>query len=256
MSARWCVNNSMHVNHKVNAMIADEIYEHICLGLDRELTDREEISKDIAIMGKAYVEMFFADFDRSAYERIGAIVMNCNPFTNGHRYLIEQALKTVDFLIIFVVEEDKSVFPFEVRMACVKEGVADLKNVMVVPSGDLILSQRTFPEYFVKIADEDIVKNVEYDITLFAEQIAPELGITHRFVGEEPTDGVTREYNEAMKRILPAHGIELIEIPRKEIEGRVISATTVRKCLETGDLESLDMLIPETTKRILYWENK
>ena len=34
---------------------------------------------------------------------VGAIVMNCNPFTMGHRYLIETAASQVDRLYVFVL---------------------------------------------------------------------------------------------------------------------------------------------------------
>ena len=61
--------------------------------------------------------------------------MNCNPFTLGHRYLIEQASEKVDHLYVFVVEEDKSFFPFSDRIGLVKKGTADLKNITVKPSG-------------------------------------------------------------------------------------------------------------------------
>ncbi len=182
--------------------------------------------------------------------------MNCNPFTYGHRYLIEQALGKVDFLIIFVVEEDRSVFSFEERFAMVSAGVADLWNIKVVPSGPFILSQTTFPEYFIKAADEDLVRNVENDITIFAEKIAPYLHINYRFVGEEPEDGVTREYNEAMKRILPRHGIELVEIPRKKLGNRFVSASAVRECLERNDRKALEKLVPKTTMDILFLNNE
>lgn len=53
---------------------------------------------------------------------IGSIVMNCNPFTLGHRYLVEEASRQSDLLYIFVVEEDKSDFPFEDRFNMVKAG--------------------------------------------------------------------------------------------------------------------------------------
>ena len=185
---------------------------------------------------------------------MGSIVMNCNPFTYGHRYLIEQALKKVDYLIIFVVEEDKSVFSFTERFVMVCEGVADLENVKVVPSGPFILSRTTFPEYFIKIRDEELEQNVENDITLFAEKIAPRLNIRYRFVGEEPEDDVTNEYNNAMKRILPQNGVELIEIPRKMQNRKVISASKVREILEHDTIRGLCELIPETTLQILFDE--
>jgi [citrate (pro-3S)-lyase] ligase len=205
----------------------------------------------------AYLERYFSDFQPDGI--VGAIVMNCNPFTKGHRYLIEQALGMVDHLIIFVVEEDKSIFSFHERLAMVREGTRDLRNVTVVPSGNFILSQTTFPEYFVKIEDEDMADNAEYDITLFAEAIAPKLHITYRFVGEEREDGVTAAYNLAMKKILPVYGIRLVEIPRKTIadeDGTAISASLVRDRLEQETLEELSDLLPESTVRVLgmSWE--
>jgi citrate lyase synthetase len=117
----------------------------------------------------------------------------------------------------------------------VREGTKDLENVTVVPSGNFILSQTTLPEYFVKIEDEDMTDNAEYDITLFAETIAPKLHITYRFAGEEREDEVTAAYNLAMKKILPEHSIQLVEIPRKTVaDGNetAISASLVRERLE------------------------
>jgi len=76
--------------------------------------------------------------------------MNCNPFTLRHRYLIEKALEQCGYLIIFVVQEDKSAFPFEDRLRLVREGTADLDHVAVIPSGKFVLSSLTFSEYFNK----------------------------------------------------------------------------------------------------------
>lgn len=151
---------------------------------------------------------------------------------------------------------DQSVFTFDERFVLVHVGVSDLSNVMVVPSGQFILSQNTFPEYFIKVEDEDLVKNAEYDIMLFAEQIAPRLNITYRFVGEEPQDAVTNEYNQAMKRILPQKGIRVIEIPRKENDDGIISASFVRKCMEEDNRTKLKELIPRSTWEILFGEMK
>jgi citrate lyase synthetase len=170
------------------------------------------------------------------------------------------ACEVVDYLIIFVVEESRSLFSFQERFAMVREGTRDLENVTVVPSGNFILSQLTFPEYFVKIEDEDLTDNAEYDITLFAEAIAPKLHITYRFVGEEREDEVTAAYNSAMKKILPEHGIQLVEIHRKKVadgDDTAISASLVRKRLEQESPEELRDLLPESTVRVLgmSWEN-
>jgi [citrate (pro-3S)-lyase] ligase len=72
--------------------------------------------------------------------KIGAVVMNCNPFTLGHRYLIEYAASKVTHLYIFAVEEDKSIFPFKDRFDLIKAGTAGLKNSTVLPSGKFIIS--------------------------------------------------------------------------------------------------------------------
>ena len=252
--AKWFIDKLHHCNYKTNKIYADAIYKAIRTVLEMpgrsgDLIDM--INQNPAVV-EIYLNCYFYNFNPNLYGKIGSIVMNCNPFTNGHRYLIEESLKYVDFLILFVVEEDKSVFTFDERFAFVNAGVSDLQNVMVVPSGEFILSQRTFPEYFRKIEDEDLINNVEYDITLFAEQIAPRLNITYRFVGEEPQDAVTNEYNQAMKRILPQKGINVIEIPRKENGNGIISASLVRKYLEDGDREALKGLIPKSTWEILF----
>lgn len=251
----WMIDNPKHCNDKMNSRYADIIFEKIKPFLTQEVSESgERIEFEGDAIKKVYLDRYFSEFTPSKYNKIGSIVMNCNPFTYGHRYLIEQALNTVDFLIIFVVEEDRSVFTFDERFVMVCEGVADLNNVMVVPSGPFILSQTTFPEYFIKTADEDLVENVENDITLFAEKIAPQLNIKYRFVGEEPEDAVTNEYNLAMKRILPKNGIELVEIPRKERNGKYISASSVRKCLEDNNMAELEKLVPKSTMRVLFGE--
>ena len=36
--------------------------------------------------------------------------MNCNPFTKGHKYLIEKASKENDVVHLFILTEDKSEF--------------------------------------------------------------------------------------------------------------------------------------------------
>jgi cytidyltransferase-like protein len=259
LPAEWAVNCLEHCNYKANRVMANEIYEFLKDKL-QEKTEPQGTggwTPQVNVMLDAYLERYFSDFQPDGI--VGAIVMNCNPFTKGHRYLIEQALGMVDHLIIFVVEEDKSIFSFHERLAMVREGTRDLRNVTVVPSGNFILSQTTFPEYFVKIEDEDMADNAEYDITLFAEAIAPKLHITYRFVGEEREDGVTAAYNLAMKKILPVYGIRLVEIPRKTIadgDGTAISASLVRDRLEQETLEELSDLLPESTVRVLgmSWE--
>lgn len=206
--------------------------------------------KELAEYKKALTDWYDQTFSMT----IGSVVMNCNPFTLGHRFLVEQALKQCDFLIVFVVQEDKSRFPFEDRLRLVKEGVADLKNVAVFPSGKFVLSSLTFSEYFNKSELQDRTIDTSLDVTVFAREIAPCLHITKRFAGEEPFDAVTRQYNETMRRVLPEYGIEFVVFPRKTDargEGAVISASRVRELLGKGDFEAIRSLVPESTYRYL-----
>lgn len=177
----------------------------------------------------------------------GAIVMNCNPFSLGHKYLIEYASGKVDNLVVFVVEEDKSFFKFADRIELVRQGSAEFGNVTVIPSGNFIISSKTMPGYFDKDALQEVQLDASLDLEIFARHISRALNITVRFAGEEPTDKFTRQYNQQMREILPNYGIRFVEIPRKEFGGRAISASLVRKILKTDDRSDLLNLVPKTT---------
>lgn len=132
-----------------------------------------------------------------------------------------------------------------------RRGTADLKNITVLPSGKYIISSLTFTAYFEKSEHQDRVIDPSMDVELFGTYIAPALGITVRFAGEEPLDNITRQYNETMAKILPRYGIEFEEIPRKEQDGEVISASRVRKLLETKDFAEIAKIVPPTTLEYL-----
>lgn len=186
------------------------------------------------------------------YGKNGSIVMNCNPLTYGHKYLIEYASKQVDHLYVFVVQEDKSVFSFKDRFKMVRACAKEYPNVIVVPSGRYIISSLTFAEYFTKqAADPSTVIDASRDVNIFGKYIAPSLNITVRYAGEEPIDYITAQYNQSMKRILPKYGIEFIEIPRYKDKSGLISATKVRKALQANNYDVVRGLVPETTYQIL-----
>lgn len=180
-----------------------------------------------------------------------AVVVNCNPFTLGHRYLIEYAAAQCQTLHVFVLWEDKSSFPSEVRYRLVKEGVQHLSNVIVHKGKDYIISDATFPSYFIKEYQELVETHTRLDLEIFGKYIAPALGIHMRFVGEEPYCKVTAAYNAIMQEVLPAYGIDVRIIPRKLNEGQPISASRVRELLRTGKLHEVSALVPETTYRFL-----
>lgn len=175
-----------------------------------------------------------------------SVVMNANPFTRGHQYLLERAAAENDAVRCFVVSEDISLVPFDARLALVKAGSAHLPNVTVHPSGSYIISSATFPSYFLK--EERLITETQarLDIEVFA-RIASVMGITRRYIGEEPFSQITRVYNEVMAGQLPAHGIECVLLPRKAEGGAVISASQVRQLIHDGALEMIRPFVPETT---------
>ena len=175
-----------------------------------------------------------------------ALVMNANPFTLGHQYLVETAAKNCDTLHLFVLSEDASLVPFSVRKKLVKEGTAHIPNVVLHDSGPYIISSATFPSYFLKDEAAVIDGHARLDLAVFSK-IAQALNVTERYVGEEPTSQVTGLYNKIMAQELPKAGIVCHIIPRKEVGGKAISASTVRLALQNGDWETLKILVPPTT---------
>lgn len=188
---------------------------------------------------------------------IGAIIMNCNPFTNGHRYLIAKALEMAGHLYVFVVEENLSDFSFTDRLDLVHRGTVEFGDrVKVLPGGSFIISSFTFPEYFDKTQLTTEKVDSSNDIAIFGAIIAPSLGISHRFVGEEPYCNVTSQYNQTMRSILPYMGVTVHEIPRVAHDGRAISASLVRACLKDGNFGLLRDLVPPSTLAYLMENRK
>lgn len=255
----WFTDETVHTNKIGNEVIADGIFNIIVknfpdITFEKKLFTLQNLkTADINLEKDTQFNEYLKEISKYRIDEgtVGAIVMNCNPFTLGHRYLIETALKHVDSLIIFVVEEDKSFFPFEDRFKLIKEGISDLQNVIVIPSGSFIISALTFPGYFYKENDNSAIIDSSNDIDIFGKYIAPTLNIKKRFVGEEPIDRITKQYNETMKERLPLYGIECIEIKRKEDSENVISASRVRKYLKDKNFEKIKEIVPDTTYKYL-----
>ncbi len=194
-------------------------------------------------------------FYRRERPKVGAVVVNCNPFTLGHQYLLQTAARDCDYLHVFVVSEDASFFSYADRLALVRAGVATMPErdrIHVHPGSQYLVSKATFPTYFIK--DQGIIDMAAtaVDLRIFREHIAPALQITHRYVGNEPFCPVTRRYNadmhhwleEAPDRCPP---VRVVEIERTATGGRAISATEVRRHIIAGDLMALRDLVPPTT---------
>ena len=177
-------------------------------------------------------------------EKIGAAVMNCSPFTLGHRYLVETAARECDRLYIFVLSEDAGPIRAKDRLEMVRLGTADIPNVTVLPTGPYLISSATFPTYFLKERDNAAHVQCALDIEIFARYFAPHFHITHRFVGTEPLSPMTQQYNEQLKALLP---LQVVEIPRLEQESTPVSATAVRSAIERRDHDAAKKLVPQTT---------
>lgn len=179
-----------------------------------------------------------------------ALVMNCNPFTYGHQFLIEKAAAESEIVYLFVVETEKSVFPFATRWELIKRGTAHLDNVVMVKTDDYLVSRVSFPKYFLKDthADEITANQARLDLTVFINHIAPTLNITKRYVGTENYCVTTASYNHEMKELLPKHGIEVIEVKRKALGvDDYISASKIRKALQEDNWEAIHEKVPQTT---------
>lgn len=175
-----------------------------------------------------------------------AVVMNANPFTLGHLHLVERAAMENDIVHLFVLSEEAGPIPFAIRKRLVEMGTAHLPNVICHDSGPYIISNATFPSYFLKDKDDVIRTHAALDLEIFGK-IAPCLHITRRYVGEEKASLVTALYNETMLHRLPALGVECRVVPRLERNSQPVSASTVRQAIHDGNLESIRPLVPETT---------
>ncbi len=184
--------------------------------------------------------------------RSAAIVMNANPFTRGHRYLIERAASENDWLHLFLLSEEAGPIPYAVRKRLVQEGVADLPNVILHDSDAYIISSATFPSYFLREGDAAILAQAGLDLAVFG-RIAQVLDIRARYAGEEPDSHVTSLYNRTMAARLPKMGIAFREIPRLREQGQVISASTVREAIQRGRLDQVAWMLPNTTRS--YFES-
>lgn len=201
-----------------------------------------------------WIQNIKKDLDKDEYS---AIVMNANPLTLGHEYLVDKALEEARDLIIFVLEEDASYFSAKDRYEIVKNHYHNNDRVHVYKSGPYIISRATFPTYFLKKDTDKLKVYTELDAKIFAKRIAKDLNIKKRYFGTEPIDKVTEKYNEMMKKILFEYGVESEFIERKKINDEYISASKLRDGIET-DFESIKKYLSQDVyeylkERCLHW---
>ncbi len=181
----------------------------------------------------------------------GCVVINANPLTKGHLHLIRNARSFHDELIVFVVSEDRSFFPFEDRFAIITETLADEPNIHVVPTLDYLVSFATFPKYFQKHEQKIKTEHALIDVLTFKQHYMKIFNIKKRYVGKEPYSPMTDTYNATMKQYLDD---KLVVIERKTLDDNPISASTVRKLLKKNGLKAIRNYVPEATYRYLQSE--
>lgn len=217
----------------------------------------QSVQDDILLMESVKTSFDYYLVQLAAHRNPGknaATVMNCNPFTLGHRYLVEQAAAENDALHLFVVSEDLSFFPFADRYRLIAEGCADLSNVILHTTGSYMVSSSVFPSYFMKDENSAIEAQARLDTAIF-RRIAQSIGAYARYVGEEPFSRVTGIYNRIMLQQLPLAGLDCKVFPRKEHRGTPISASGVRKLLQEGRIEECKELVPPTTYCYFFSED-
>ncbi|MFZ7102461.1 MAG: [citrate (pro-3S)-lyase] ligase [Peptococcaceae bacterium] len=202
-------------------------------------------NKPLATFQKRLSEIVFANCPRAA-----AIVINANPFTKGHQFLVEKAAGENDFVYVIVVEENISDFPFKVRFDLTQKGIAHLNNVKVLSGGKYVVSPFIFPSYFTP-KDKLAETHASVDSELFAKYIAPVLNIKSRYAGTEPYNQEKNIYQEILKERLPEHGISVVEIERATIKDMPISASLVRKLIREDNFPEVAEYVPQTTYQFL-----
>ncbi len=207
-------------------------------------------TKDTLLMEnrRSGIDKFIAALPEARDARdVGCIVANCNPFTLGHSYLMHYAAAHCSFLYVFILSEDKAMFPPDVRLRLAREGTADIKNITVQPSGGYLVSSATFPTYFLKENVDPSEVKCALDIAVFTQRFVPKLKIKKRFLGTEPLSPVTNAYNRELMANLGQYGVEVIEIPRMEEDGQPVSASRVRELILSGRAELTRPLVPDAT---------
>ncbi len=178
----------------------------------------------------------------------GAVmVMNANPFTFGHLYIIEESLRMFEHLYVLVVQDDHTVVPFEDRIRLITEGTKHLKGLTIIPSSEYVVSTVTLPEYFNKEKAELVSVDASRDIELFTNYVMPALNVKTRVAGEEPYCLVTREYNRQLKTCFKNAGLHFVQIERRKNGEEYISASKVRRALVNNDYITIKKYVPETT---------
>ena len=256
----WLLDIPLHCNHKVNEIYADELFDRMVAegtlkqdegeSIDPSETEPVMLSRDLAV-NSLYLDLYYNDFHPEEGMTVGTVGMHGNPFTLGHRYLIETASKQVDRLFVLLIGDELGIFSYPERFAMAVDATSDLDNVTIVSGGPFQATRNVFRDYFVKINPSDMTESALADTLIYAEVIAKRLGITHRFLGDEKHNPKMDFFNKLLLETLPKYGINAVELPRLAVHGHSISASTSRDAASKGDLETLLDNVPAVTLKYL-----
>lgn len=209
-------------------------------------TERIELAFDLLKHSKEYYDFIAYLHTLKKPGRNGFIAISANPFTLGHQYLIETSSKKVDNLYVIICSSENTFFHQEHRQRMLELGVSHIPNVIPIKSNTIFANEIMFSDYFFKNLDQQKELNFNYMHSITLGLVAPILNIVIRFYGDEPTDKVTRTYMETFKA-KASFSTEII--PRKQINGKIVSATFVREMfLKNQDLTAY---VPQIIARYL-----
>lgn len=186
-------------------------------------------------------------------KRNGVIVMNANPLTRGHIYLIRQAAAECDCLtVIPVADNPATLYPYVTRRSILLQACSEFHNVTVAEGSEYAVSASTFPSYFLKEKNDASLTHIALDLDIFSRHIAPALDASVRFVGSEPLDPLTALYNDGMLSQLPSRGVEVKVVDRLMEDGEPVSASRVRTLTEEGNLcVALSLIAPDSVPSVV-----
>ena len=268
-AGEWFLDRPAHCNAEANAVIAHAFFhklrERISAAKCAPVIDAngckrgaEKIYSDSLELKKYIGDISNLRFELKSGECAGAILMHCNPMTLGHLFLIEEALREVNFLYVFLLSVDKSEIPYAIRREMLLHETRGLPRVRVLDCGEFMGSPKVFPAYFTKDSKRHSRIDATKEILVFCQHVAPVLEISKRFVGTESRDFVTRQYNNQLKLILPSYGIELREIKRKIVEGKDVSAYLTRSLIRDGRWDEVGKQVSAYSLSLLrrFYEEK
>ena len=183
------------------------------------------------------------------------VVLNANPFTIGHRYLVDIARRRSSHVLVLVIqgkpesggkgnhENTGMVFPFRERMAMTEKGLADMAGVTILPSGPYIISRNDFPRDFLSRELGRVPAHAALDSMVICH-VCKALGIKSLFAGDEPRDEMSEIHLKALRSACASSGLALRVAERKRLGEKYISSSMVRQDIADGNMDEAVLLAP------------